>query len=425
MTAPFAYTRARHAAVRTPDFVFHQLIPYIGNKRKLLGLIARALRHVRPAPSPLFLDLFAGSGVVARFAKTLGYRVVANDWEPYSRALNGCAIACNAPPPFERLGGYEQALARLNDLPPRVDWVAEHLCPADDLDYDARTERMFFMRKNGMRIDAIRHQIEQWREQGVIGAAEEDCLLAPLLFQACYTSNTSGVFKGFHRGWGGQTGTALYRIAGDLRLAPGVFFDNGVENQALCGDAQAVAEALDRAGAHVAYLDPPYNQHPYASNYHVLNSIALWDRPALSRAITPGSKAAIRRDWRAGRRSAYNHAGEAARAYRRLLETLAARYILTSYSTDGTIPLEELLAANLERGRVSLELQGYKRYRVSSQRYSRKPMNVEFVLVLDTRRRAECSLEALRDRILSSEAAVLDGHPETGEGPPRRPYRGT
>ena len=39
----FAYIKERHAAARTNAYVFHQLIPYIGNKRKLLGLIQRAI----------------------------------------------------------------------------------------------------------------------------------------------------------------------------------------------------------------------------------------------------------------------------------------------------------------------------------------------------------------------------------------------
>ncbi len=71
--------------------------------------------------------------------------------------------------------------------------------------------------------------------------------MAPLIYQACYTSNTSGVFKGFHNGWGGQTGTALYRIAGDLRLRLPVFCDNGLQNVVCCEDAQTLAERLSRA----------------------------------------------------------------------------------------------------------------------------------------------------------------------------------
>ena len=101
----------------------------------------------------------------------------------------------------------------------------------------------------------------------------------------------------------------------------------------------------------IAYLDPPYNQHPYGSNYHVLNSVVLWDKPALSKQITRGTKAAIRLDWRTERRSAYNYREEASAAYRRLLEAINAQYILTSYSTDGMIPLEAMLQATSPVGR--------------------------------------------------------------------------
>ncbi len=417
------YVHRRHAAVRTTDFVFNQLIPYIGNKRKLLDLIAQALKHSTKSGVPTFLDLFAGSGVVARLAKTLGYRVIANDWEPYAKVINGCYIGNNTPPDFKALGGYEKALARLNGLPPRVDWITDHLCPRDDENYDIEVDRMFYMRKNGMRIDAIRHRILEWRDSGTIDDSEQDCLLAPLLYQACYTSNTSGVFKGFHNGWGGQTRTALYRIAGDLRLTPAVFFDNGQDNQVLCDDAQRVAEDLRADELDVVYLDPPYNQHPYGSNYHVLNTIALWDKPELSQTITPGTKSAIRRDWRAERRSAYNHADEAAGAYAKLLQTLNSRFILTSYSTDGFIPLEKMLEANIRRGHVRIEMKGYKRYRVSSQRFSNKPMNVEFVVVLDTHRASDVSLDELHRSITAKEESLLNGHREYAIQKPAQPAR--
>jgi len=409
------YDRTRHAAVRTTEFLFNQLIPYIGNKRKLLRLIHQAVQQTTARPGAGFVDFFAGSGVVARWAKLLGYRVIANDWEPYAQASNRCYIACNRPPAMAALGGYDQAIEQLNRLPPKVGWVTEHLCPGDDVHFDVRRDRMFYMRKNGMRIDAIREQIAAWRHGGAITELEEACLLAPLIYQACYTSNTSGVFKGFHNGWGGQTATALYRIAGDLRLSMPVFWDNGAENLVFREDAQALAERLADQEIDVAYLDPPYNQHPYGSNYHVLTSIVLWDQPALARHITRGTKAAIRLDWRTERRSAYNYRDEASRAYDRLLATIRARYILTSYSTDGMIPLESLLESNVRRGHVSVVMQGYKRYRVSTQRFSKKPMNVEFVLVLDTHRGGAVSAADLQRNIVQHETGVLDAHPEGGD----------
>lgn len=407
------YDRKRHAAVRTPEFLFNQLIPYIGNKRKLLRLIQQAVQRTTGQPGDSFVDFFAGSGVVSRWAKLLGYRVIANDWEPYAEAINRCYIACNGPPKLDWPGGYSCAIEQLNRLPPVAGWVTEHLCPRDDVRFNVQRDRMFYMRKNGMRIDAIRGQIAAWKDDGRITDLEEACLLAPLLYQACYASNTSGVFKGFHNGWGGQTGTALYRIAGDLRLSAPTFWDNGLGNLVFREDAQTLAQRMASEEIDIAYLDPPYNQHPYGSNYHVLNSIALWDKPAVGRQIARGTKAAIRTDWRTERHSAYNYRDEANAAYDRLLDAIHARYVLTSYSTDGMIPLESLLQSNVRRGHVSLVMQGYKRYRVSSQRFSHKPMNVEFVLVLDAHRPGGPSVAELQQVIRRHETEVLLAHRET------------
>src|SRR5215216_3447997 len=83
---PRVHNARRHAAVRTTDYVFSQLIPYIGNKRKLLHLIGRALDFTGVAAGT-FVDLFAGSTVVSRWAKRRGLRVVANDWEPYAHQI--------------------------------------------------------------------------------------------------------------------------------------------------------------------------------------------------------------------------------------------------------------------------------------------------------------------------------------------------
>ena len=410
-----SYDRTVHAAAWTDDFVFHQLIPYIGNKRKLLGLIHEAIERTG-VRGGTFCDLMAGSGVVARFAKRLGFRVVANDWEPYAAEINGCSIGCNAPPAFAALGGYERAIETLNALPPREDWITRHLCPRDDQRYDIEVDRMFYTRENGQRLDAMRHQIEQWEQDGAIDDAERACLLAPLIYQACYTSNTSGVFKGFHNGWGGQTGTALYRIRSRAALRPAVFFDNGQANEVRRCDAIDLARDLKKKGCRpeIVYVDPPYNQHPYGSNYHVLNSVALWDKPPLTPQIEGRNKAAIREDWRTERRSPFNYRQDAEAALATLLGRLDAQFILVSYSTDGMIPLPRLIERCIERGHTTVVTRRYKRYRVSSQRFSAKPVNVELVVIVDAGKgHGGASVDSICHQIRQEEGQALDEHPET------------
>ena len=147
----------------------------------------------------------------------------------------------------------------------------------------------------------------------------------------------------------------------------------------------------------------------------MLNTVALWDKPAVSPTVTVRDKSAIRTDWRTERRSAYNHRATALAAYRKLLETIEARHILTSYSTDGTIPLPALLAAAAERGHLDCVWNAYKRYRVSAQRRSRKPLNIEFVLIVDT-----TALSSLRCRTHPG-TADPDGGGVAGGPPGGRP----
>ena len=65
-----------------------------------------------------------------------------------------------------------------------------------------------------------------------------------------------------------------------------------------CVDAQHLANQMSGFEVDVAYLDPPYNQHAYSSNYHVLNALTLWDQVDLPPPDTKGYKSGIDRAWR-------------------------------------------------------------------------------------------------------------------------------
>src|SRR5207302_8655165 len=87
-------------------------------------------------------------------------------------------------------------------------------------------------------------------------------------------------------------------------------------------------------------------------------------------------------------RSPFSYRHAALPALEALLATLTSRYVLVSYSTDGMISLEALVDAACRRGHTEVVTRRYKRYRVSSQRYSTRGHNVEFVLIVDTRTRS-------------------------------------
>jgi adenine-specific DNA-methyltransferase len=397
----FKYKVSDHAAVRTQEYLFNQLFPYIGNKRKLLPLIWEAVLKTG-INDGTFADLFSGSGVVSRLAKKNGFQVISNDWEPYSYFYNKAYIEQNKYPDFEKLGGIEKAYEYLNKLEGVHGYISEFYCPWDDKNFDVEKERMFFTHKNGMKIDAMREKILEWEKEGKINEYEKAILLSSFIYSASYVSNTSGVFKGFHNGWGGKTGTALYRILSDIELIPPVLFDNGKNNKVFRLDVKDFVEQcrgevssplLPGQKIDIVYLDPPYNQHPYGSNYHILNTIALWDKPEINKSILVDgkktNKSAIRTDWKTDRRSAYNYKNQATKALEKLIQAINANFILLSYSTDGHMDLKDVLEILSANGELSMVTKSYKRYRVSTQRMSEKPYNVEAVFILNKNKQSE------------------------------------
>jgi len=314
--------------------------------------------------------------------------VVSNDWEPYSFFYNHAYIEQNEYPSFNHLGGIEKAFETLNKLEGVHGYISEYYCPWNDKKPDIKKERMFYTHKNGMKIDAMREKIQEWEQSGKINLKEKSILLASLVYSASYVSNTSGVFKGFHNGWGGKTKTALYRILSDIELISPVLFNNNEKNKVYQIDAQMLAEGLhEKEKINIAYLDPPYNQHPYGSNYHILNTISLWDKPEINKHIlvkgTKTNKSAIRTDWRTERRSLYNYKNEATEALDKLIQTINSDYVLLSYSTDGHMNLKDILDIMASNGKLTMITKPYKRYRVSTPRMSEKPYNVEAVFILD------------------------------------------
>ncbi len=379
-----------------------QLIAYLGNKRALQPLLAKVFGRLA-RPGAVFLDPFAGSGAVARLARWLGYRVLASDWEPYAYVLNYaylCVGRTEAQALFQERGGAQAAIEELNALEvPREQYVARHYAPRRTEQADYRTERLFYTRENALAIDAVRERLEElypgFEPAEPRARAEKYLLLASLLYGASTHVNTSGVFKACHKGFGGHGRDALGRILAPIRLRLPELLDGPLAETG-CQEASAFARGRT---ADLCYLDPPYNQHQYGSNYHLLNTIALWDRPAVSEERRADGrlarKAGIREDW-VKTRSAYCYRSSAAAALAGLLREVDARYLVLSYNSEGLIPFEQLEAMLEGQGELGLYGSGYVKYRGGRQSIGRQVHNLELALVLD---RGRSSTPAQRARL--------------------------
>lgn len=322
-------------------------------------------------------------------ARQMGFQVAANDWEEYSRVINSAHLTLSpaeAEALFSGFGGLKNALTELNTLQeysqnqPQRPLISRHYAPSSTAEADYRTERLFYTRENALFIDLVREHIDRWFPEG--GRAH-DLLLALLLYQAATHVNTSGVFKAYHKGFGGHSRDALGRIMAPMQLEYPVLIDGTAECEVQQLNA---AEFLSQRSGDLCYLDPPYNIHQYGSNYHLLNTIARWDFPQVNEAIGADgrlvSKAGIRPDWQETR-SDFCSRATAPQALRDVLEAADARWLVLSYNSEGIIPMEQLMEILSTAGRVEINSLDYITYRGGRQSMNRRTYNTEFQIVVE------------------------------------------
>jgi adenine-specific DNA-methyltransferase len=294
---------------------------------------------------------------------------------------------------FAADGGIETAFAAFHATgeaaaaEPGAGYIARNYAPRRTDTADYRCERLFYTAENARYLDAVRDAIEErypgW-DLAADARAEKLLLLASLLFEASTHANTSGVFKAYHKGFGGHGRDALGRIMAPMRI----------EVPELIDGAPGRAREIDAAGLlaqrpfDLVYLDPPYNSHQYGSNYFMLNTIARWDRPPVPDERGADGrlrhKAGIRPDW-TRTRSAFCSKRKAEAAFARVLDATDARFIVLSYSSDGIVPLERIIEMLSARGEVELFATDYTQYRGGRQSLARGTANVEFALAVTTR----------------------------------------
>ncbi len=356
-------------------YLTEQIITYIGNKRALLNFIGQGVRQVCARLGRTQLrcwDAFSGSGIVARYLKKWSCELYANDLENYSRVLNECYLSNASELDSAQLHHClhrvrQQALA---DMQPGL--VAELYAPQDD-SCIRPGERVFFTRRNACYIDSARRAIAE------LPLGMQVYALAPLLCQASVHNNTGGVFKGFYKDarglgqFGGQGRHALERILREIELPTPLFSRFECPYHVLQGDARTVATQLPELD--LAYLDPPYNQHPYGSNYFMLNLIVEYQRPA---AISPVS--GIPADWN---RSPYNKRAQAAQELFSLVESCPARFILISYNSEGFVPPDAFVSTLQRLGKLSVLQQEYNTFRACRNLRNRSLKVREYLFLLE------------------------------------------
>jgi adenine-specific DNA-methyltransferase len=225
------------------------VIKYLGSKRLLAGVLGDIARAVGAGTA---LDVFTGTTRVAQEFKRRGVDVTALDCATYAAVLARCYIATDA----TRVDKDElsNAIDELNALAGKAGYFTDTFCVAS----------RYFQPKNGARVDVMRDAIEaRYRRDPLYPV-----LLTSLMLAADRVDSTTGLQMAYLKQWSARSYNDIELRVPELLAGPG---------GAICGDAMTLVDAVPRVD--LAYLDPPYNQHRYFTNYHVWETLVRWDSP--------------------------------------------------------------------------------------------------------------------------------------------------
>lgn len=370
-------------------YVYQTMLTCIGNKRKLVSHIRSIVDDVRRflAKDKLnIVDGFSGSSVVSRELTYIANSLYTNDLEYYSYLMAVCSVVPPSNDQRDRITRHIETMNRIaRDGPYREGIISKLYAPKDTNDIQ-HGERCFYTRENALVIDTLRKYIEDCIEEDI-----RTYCLVPLLHKASIHTNTAGVFKGFYKkndlGWfGGKGEFALSRIMKLIQLDVPVWntqcaYKAFPSNK----DVNVLIEDLPN-DIDVMYLDPPYNQHPYGSNYFMLNVIAEYEEPR-NLSVVSG----IPVDWK---KSNYNKRTTALKSMKHLLERglQKSEYLLIAYNDEGIIS-ESDWKVLLEPYTVKKYEIAYDTYKGSRNLNDRSKKVVEIMYLVSSKNSAEAQLE--------------------------------
>lgn len=285
------------------------MIKYIGSKRRLVPVLGEIVSSVPPASTAL--DLFTGTTRVAQEFKRRGLVTTSVDTARYSELFAKCYIETDARDVDRK--ELSDAIDHLSNLSGSPGYFTETFCIA------AR----YFQPFNGERIDAIRDVIETDYK----GTDLYPILMTSLIEAADRVDSTTGVQMAYIKQWSARSFNSLELRVPELLDGPG---------HAVRGDACELASELGEF--HVAYLDPPYNQHRYFTNYHIWETLVEWDKPE---HYGIACKRIDSRD--DSTKSIFNSRRDMAVALKQVVRGVKCQVVLLSYNDEAWVSKEELV----------------------------------------------------------------------------------
>lgn len=330
---------------------------YIGSKFKLCDFIYQNITESikKPLNECVFCDLFAGSGAVGRAFKNKVRKLIANDLEYYSFVLNKNYIQNT-----QKLANLEPIMQELNALQGVKGKIYQHYSLGGS---KGKTfERLYFSDENAQKIDAIRLEIKHLEQS--ISPNLYFFLLASLLESADKVANTACVYGAFLKKLKKSAKQTMQLKAAEYELSP------NLQNEVFNENAN---ELIYKIKGDILYLDPPYNAREYGANYHLLNTIALYDD------FIPLGKTGLR----AYQKSEFCKKASVLSALEGIIKNANFQYIFLSYNDEGLLGLKEIENLFTKYGSYEVKSKVYQRFKADSKRVQKQDFTREYLHILE------------------------------------------
>ncbi|MGF7058705.1 DNA adenine methylase [Brassicibacter mesophilus] len=332
----------------------------MGSKKKLLSFIEEVIEKETTIKDKVVCDLFSGTGAVAEFFKDKGAKeIITNDLQYYSYIRTVALLANEEELKFKYFidkyninpkNRFEEIEKLINDLKPKKGFITKNYSP-ESINH-CEYERSYFTIENSMRIDTVKEYLYSIKDE--LKHKEFCYLVASLVESADRVANHTGVYTAYLKKF---QKTALKPFKYKLLE---VNKKNSL-HKAFNNDCNKVIKNIQ---PDILYLDPPYNTRQYASDYHILETIATNYNGELTGKTG-------RPDW-SNKRSSFSSKREVKEAFKTLIKSNQAKNVFLSYNDEGILSHTEIIDIfNSNNYQVELHKQEYKRYKSNNHKQKR------------------------------------------------------
>ena len=350
-------------------------IKYAGSKLKIIPQIVDVVAGLE---IKRVLDGFSGSTRVSQLFAKMDYDTTSSDISYWSETFAKCYLLADKPKQH-----YRELIDHLNNITGFDGWFNQHYGGEATF-----TEKRPFQRKNTIKLDGIREEIDRLDLDDV----DKAVALTSLIRALDSVDSTLGHYVSYLAKWSP-------RSHNDLVLRVPEYVESNGDHDVIRGD---IFDTVQGREFDLAYLDPPYGSNNekmppsrvrYASYYHIWKTVILNDRPKLFGKVNrredtrDGVAASVFEEFRKdddGKFIAMRSIGE-------LIRKINAKYVLLSYSSGGRATKQELVDIINSNGRLMRAIEiDYKQNVMASMRWTNDWINsdnkhLEYLFLMEKR----------------------------------------